>query len=165
MSKKDSRWPQGVATSSVQATNWNQNFVITRKSKTLFSNNIFCSTSLPLAITRWVQLTLSNLCRLFQAVLSIKLSSSLKNNFEKSRLNKSSSLFTLDEDSCTANIKFVYRSDRWGLQCSLWRRNGFNYEAIVTLWRHGPSFTVFQVVVVAHQTLFVCFVSAEIKQK
>ena len=33
----------------------------------------FCRTSLPLASTRWVQLTLSSLCPLFQAVLSINL--------------------------------------------------------------------------------------------
>ena len=37
--------------------------------------HIFCSTSLPLASTRWFCLTFSSLCPLFQAVQSINLSS------------------------------------------------------------------------------------------
>ena len=36
--------------------------------------NFFCSTSLPLASTRWVRLTFSSLCQLFWAVPSINLS-------------------------------------------------------------------------------------------
>ena len=56
-----SRWPIPYALSYAQGS-------------MLQDSNFFCCTSLPLASTRWVQLTLSSLCPLFLAVQSINLS-------------------------------------------------------------------------------------------
>ena len=55
--------------SSVSSWKWKQLKLLIEE-----ANIVFCSTNLSLASTRWVQLTLSSLCLLFQAVPSINLS-------------------------------------------------------------------------------------------